>query len=169
MELKIECPMCKKAGAIIDYIEYDIPHFGKAMESVLICPECKYRHVDIISLEERDPVLYQLEIDSPRDMHIRIVRSSWGAVQVPELGISVEPGDESEGYISNVEGVFQRIRDAVNMAKGWSDNEGKRRADELLGKIDKIIQGDMKATLIIRDHSGNSAIISEKAKKEPLK
>ena len=49
------------------------------------------------------------------------------------------------------------------------DEESKKKAKNLLKKITRIIWGQEKQKIIIEDPSGNSAIISDKAIKGPLK
>ena len=139
------------------------------MESVLLCASCGYRHTDVMVLEEREPARYTLTIESAEDMYIRVIRSSSATMVVPELGIEVTPGSEAQGFVSNVEGVLMRMEEAVRTAQRWAESEeAKRRAEELLRRIAEIKAGKRKATLIISDPTGNSAIVSEKARKEAL-
>jgi len=82
----------------------------------------------------------------------------------------MEPGTSSIGFVTNVEGLFERFKQVIEQERDSSDDEDVREnAKKLLKKIWKVKLGDMKVTLIIEDPSGNSAIISEKAKVESLK
>jgi len=49
------------------------------------------------------------------------------------------------------------------------DEEDKKKANNLLKKITRIVWGQEKQKITIEDPSGNSAIISDKAVKSPLK
>jgi len=167
--LKTHCPACGQEGAKLEFLQTRIPYFGEVMESVLLCGGCGYRNVDVMVLEQREPARYTLVIDSAEDMYIRVIRSSSASIAVPELGVEVTPGSEAEGFVSNVEGVLLRIAEAVRTAQRWAESESAReRASELLAQIEEIRAGKRRATLIITDPTGNSAIVSGKAKKEVL-
>ncbi len=168
--LSIICPACSKPGAKIIFNVHEIPYFGEVMESVLICENCNYKHVDIEILEEREPARYTLKVETEEDLNARVLRSSSGTIRIPELGVEVFPGRESMGFITNVEGVLERVKEAIGMAERWAEEEEKKlRARELLEKIDRITSGKESMTLIVEDPTGNSAIISKKVKKEKLK
>ena len=82
----------------------------------------------------------------------------------------MESGPSSEGYVSNIEGVLDRFVKIIEAQKESSDDDGeKKSAKNLLKKIRKIKYGDVATKMVIEDMSGNSAIISEKAKLEKLK
>ncbi|HDL15822.1 MAG TPA: ZPR1 zinc finger domain-containing protein [Euryarchaeota archaeon] len=102
-------------------------------------------------------------------MSVRVVRSSMGRIIIPKLGVEISPGGDSQGFISNIEGVLDRVSMAVRTATHWSDDgEKKMKAEILLGRIDDIKDGKEKVTVITEDTSGNSAIISDKAIKEKI-
>lgn len=156
------CPVCEKAGLEITTNTHNIPYFEEVMESVFKCSNCGYRHVDVLVLGEKEPSRYTLKIDSARDMHARVVRSGKATVEIPEIGVKITPGPDSEGYITNVEGVLKRIEDVIRM------QAKTEKSEEVLEKIEKAKDGKTTLHLKIRDPSGNSAIISKKAKKEEI-
>jgi len=86
---------------------------------------------------------------------------------VPELGIDVEPGPASEAYISNIEGVLDRITSVVEFAtrsaKDAGDQEKTERGNEILNSLAKTREGQFNLTVVIEDPLGNSAIDSDKA------
>jgi zinc finger protein len=169
VKLSTPCPACGNEKATLEFFQFNIPYFGEVMESVLLCRRCGYRHTDVMVLEQKEPARYTLVIDSAEDMYIRVIRSSSATIEVPELGIEVTPGSEAQGFVSNVEGVLLRMEEAVRTAQRWAESEAaKKRAKELLREIAEIKAGKRRATLIISDPTGNSAIISEKARKEAL-
>ncbi|MBI4344272.1 MAG: ZPR1 zinc finger domain-containing protein [Euryarchaeota archaeon] len=147
----------------VSFHKHEIPHFGETMESLALCTRCGYRHTDVMALETKEPVRYTLEIRGEKDMNIRVVRSTFATIEVPELGVKVTPGSEAEGYISNIEGVLTRIEDILLMVKGREEGEKVAKAEELLGMIKRLKEGRSRAHLIITDPTGNSAIISELA------
>ncbi len=88
---------------------------------------------------------------------------------MPHLA-TITPGPASQGYVTNVEGILNRVKYQVEVAKEMEEDEGgKKKAKSLLKKIARITFGQEKQKLIIEDPSGNSAIISDKAIKSPLK
>lgn len=97
-------------------------------------------------------------------MFARVVRSSSGTIRIPEIGATVEPGPLAESFVSNIEGVLERIKNVT----GDMDTENSGKKKEILERIEKIRNGEEKATLIIDDPLGNSAIIGKKAKKRKL-
>jgi len=114
-------------------------------------------------LSESEPVGYTCGIEGTEDLSIRVVRSSRGTVDVPELGVRIEPGPACEGFITNVEGVLDRIDGVLEGVLAWGNGEEREKAEELRASIAEIRAGTRPVTLIIEDPSGNSAIVSEKA------
>jgi len=161
-EMKSSCPICG-AELIFRWQPDEIPHFDEIMYISATC-ECGFRYADTLILSEREPVRYELTISSPEDLNARVVRSTSGTIRVPELGIDVEPGPASESFVTNAEGVLERIKSIVKMARKWTDDEVKlKRIDEILNIIEGAKSGDAELTVIIEDPFGNSAILSERA------
>jgi zinc finger protein len=149
----------------------DIPHFGEAMIIAGIC-NCGFRHSDTILLTQKEPVRFLLAVETIDDLDARVIRSSSGTIRVPELGVDIEPGFASESYISNVEGVLDRIEGivcfATRSAREAKNLESTTKGDEILEKIELARKGEFPITLILEDPLGNSSIDSEKAVKSPL-
>jgi len=165
----MDCPICggKNTFKIFNN-QLDIPYFGRVMETTMICDKCKYRKSDIIPLEVKEPKRYTLRVSNEEDLNKRVVRSSTGHIKIPELGFEVKPGPASEGYISNVEGVLNRLEDALKMLMKWADDEEKKRGEEILKKIEDVKKGKENVTLVIEDPLGHSAIIGDGVKEEKL-
>lgn len=162
-EMIIKCPACAvegKAKSIMKEIE--IPHFGKVLETTIQCPSCGFKHSDIIALEQNDPAKYVIEINR-NNLSVRVVRSQSATVEIPELGVKVEPGPKSEGYVTNVEGILTRFEDAVKKALNlFEDEESQKNAKNVLNNILELKKGNGTATLIMLDPFGQSKIVSEK-------
>lgn len=163
-EMIIKCPACGIEGVAKSIMkELEIPHFGKVLETTLLCPSCGFRHSDVIALEQNDPAKYILEINK-NNLSVRVVRSQSATVMIPEIGVKVEPGPKSEGYVTNVEGVLTRFEDAVKKALNlFDDDESQANAKKALAEIQELKNGNGTATLIILDPFGQSNIVSEKA------
>jgi zinc finger protein len=101
------------------------------------------------------------------DLAIRVVRSMSASIEIPEFGVRIDPGPTCQGFISNVEGVLDRIATVVNMTFRWGTDEEKENAKALLANIARVKAGTFPVTLILEDPSGNSGIIADKTVKEP--
>jgi zinc finger protein len=117
-------------------------------------------------LTEKEPVRYEMIVKAGEDLSIRIIRSMSASLEVPELGVRIDPGPACEGFISNVEGVLDRIEKIVKGALNWGNDEEQENARLLLDRIAEVKCGSFPITIILEDPSGNSAIVSDKAKKE---
>lgn len=163
------CPMCKSKTLTLTEEDYEIPHFGKAFLFSMDCSNCKYHKADVEAAEQKEPCKCELDITNEKDMHIKVVKSSQATVKIPHIA-TVEPGPSSNGYITNVEGVFNRIKvQTEHLRDEAEEKEDRKKAKNRVKKIINIIWGKEKAKLIIEDPSGNSVIISDKAKKSGLK
>ncbi|UEC42532.1 MAG: ZPR1-related zinc finger protein [Methanothrix sp.] len=160
------CPICS-AEIAFDWETKDIPHFGEAMIIAGVCDGCGFKLSDTILLSQGEPARYTITIDDAEDLNARVIRSTSGTIRIPELGVDVEPGPASEAYISNLEGVLQRVRDIVLFATRSARNAGveenARRGELILERIERAMEGTGPLTVILEDPLGNSAIVSEKA------
>jgi len=162
------CPMCHKKTMTLTEAETEVPYFGKLFLFSMQCSNCKYYKSDVEAGETKEPVKWTLEVSSKEDLNARVVKSSEATVKIPHVG-SIEPGTASEGIVTNVEGILLRIKKQIEHLKESGEDEEKKKAKRLLKKLQKVFLGDEKIKIIIEDPTGNSAIISDKAKKEKLK
>ena len=87
-----------------------------------------------------------------------------------KLGVSVDSTLEGEYFVSNVEGVLSRFRKQLEFLKdGEEDKVVRKRIKNLLKKFDKVLTGEETITLKLKDLSGNSATVSDKAQIKKLK
>lgn len=164
-----KCPICGANQLTLTEMERDIPFFGAVAIFSMNCSACKYHKADVESLEEQEPVKYTLEISSEEDLKIRIIKSSNATVKIPHIG-SIEPGEAANGYVTNVEGVLNRLKKQVEFLRDSSDDPADaKKAKNILKKLTRIMWGQEKVKLTIEDPTGNSSIISDKAEKKPLK
>ncbi len=171
MELGVDspCPVCGTEPLEVTSASLELPYFGSAAQTTVRCPHCGFRHSDVLLLEQREPVRYAIPISSVEDMVVRVIRSSSGTVSIPEFGVLVEPGPASEAVVTNVEGILHRVPQVVEMLTRTAETEGQRRkAEELLEELAALMEGSGRATLIVEDPLGNSAIVSGKATRDRL-
>jgi len=155
------CPCCNTEIEYI-YQTENIPYFSDILIISALCGSCGYKYVDTQLLKENKPVRFELKIESPEDLAIRVVRSMSARLEIPEMGVRIDPGPACQGFVSNVEGVLDRIEQIVRGALTWGDDEEQRNARTLLHTIDRVKEGSLPVTLILEDRCGNSAIISDK-------
>jgi zinc finger protein len=167
---KQQCPMCGKKTLTLIEDQTEVPYFGNCFLLSMKCSSCNYNISDVEAATIKDPARYTIETDSEKDMKIRVVKSSTATVKIPTLKITITPGPASIGYISNIEGLLDRVKNILESQRdNAEENSAKKTAKNLLKKLWKGTLGDVKIKIIIEDPSGNSAIISDKAKVEKLK
>jgi len=149
---------------VMNWQRDNIPHFGDIMYISARC-ECSFRFADSMILSSKEPMRYEISVEALEDLNARVIRSTSGTIHIPEMGIIIEPGTVSESYITNIEGVLQRVQSVLTTASKWvqEDEEKFARSQELLCMLEEVIEGKKKITVIIEDPLGNSAIISKKA------
>ena len=168
-----DCPICggKNTLKALNHI-HEIPYFGKVMESTIICEKCGYRNADVMILEEKEPKLYTIKVEEEKDLFTRVVRSKSGTIELEEIGIKIEPGPASQGFVTNIEGVLERTRETLLMARNFktqeNDKESVKKIDEILSYIEEVREGKKPLTVKIMDPFGNSALIGEKVKSRLL-
>ncbi|HDI74345.1 MAG: hypothetical protein DRJ52_07280 [Thermoprotei archaeon] len=159
-ERRETCPVCKNDSLIIRLAEYYIPYFGRVALISERCEKCGYVYNDVYCLEIKNAQRYEYKISSPEDLSVRVVRSRYGKIELPELGVEITPGPIAEAFISNIEGVLERVAYILEDFLLWDESpEVKNRAKRLLDLVEKVKRGEQAVTLIIEDPTGNSAII----------
>ena len=161
------CPSCSKEIEYL-YQTENIPYFSEILLVSANCLSCGYRYVDTQLLKSAEPCRYEFFLSGAEDISVRVIRSMTATIKIPEMGVQIDPGPACQGFVTNIEGVLDRIENIVRGALIWAENEERENATKLLDQIGKARAGALPFTLIIEDPSGNSAIISEKVKKTPL-
>jgi len=163
------CPMCRKKTLTLSEIETEVPFFGKLYVFGMKCESCKFNKSDVEAAEQKEPCKCTIEIKGKDDLKIRIVKSSEAKVKIPHVG-SIEPGPASQGIVTNVEGIINKIKEQVEFVKENEDDaSAKKKAKNILKKLQKVLWGNEKLKIIIEDPTGNSAIISNKSERKKLK
>lgn len=160
------CPVCNEEVEYI-YQTENIPYFSDIVIIRALCGKCGYRYVDTQVLTSQEPGRQEFRIEGPDDLSVRVVRSMQGIVMIPELGVRIDPGPACEGFVSNIEGVLERVAGVVRGIIACGDETEQEKAVQFIGSIFAVKNGQLPVTLIIDDPSGNSAIISEKTRKLP--
>jgi len=155
------CASCGKDALKVTELYTDIPRFGNAVMITMNCPDCGYRVFDIISLEDRGPVKVSYHVKSPMDLSARVIRSSTSTVTIPELGLELVPGNRSDAFITNIEGLLDRFlavgEQLVRSAEGEVE---KKNAEVAVQRIKEAMDGKVAFTVTLSDEFGNGAILS---------
>ena len=112
------CPYCNTEIEYV-YQTENIPYFSDILIISALCGSCGYKYVDTQLLKENKPVRFELLVDKAEDLAIRVVRSMSASLEIPELGVRIDPGPACQGFVSNVEGVLDRIEQIVKGALVW--------------------------------------------------
>lgn len=167
--LDARCPACKASNLTLRSMTQDMPFFGATLHSVVECPRCGFKHASSMVLEQRAPARHTLVLRSRDDLQTRVVRSDSCTYAIPELGFRAEPAEASEAFVSNVEGVLERVREVLLRARLMFDDAATQaKAEELLAKLQRIADGLEPATLVLEDPYGNSAIHSDRAQVQAM-
>jgi zinc finger protein len=161
------CPSCSNEIEYL-YQTEEIPYFSEILIISANCPLCGYRYVDTQILRDAEPSRHEFSVSAPPDLAVRVVRSMSGTVKIPELGVQIDPGPACQGFVTNIEGVLDRIENVIQGALCWAEDGERENAKRLLDLIAKARAGALPFTLILDDPRGNSTIISKKAQKKPL-
>ncbi len=168
-----KCPYCSYGKMKVITYEYYIPHFGNATIISEKCPKCGYKHSDILLKDINNPLRYAMRVDSKDDLNARVIKSSTATIKIPELGFDMTPGPASKGFITNVEGILNRVIDAIERISITQNLDPSKI--EKIRKIKNLValvkEGKESITLIVEDPFGNSAIVAKdkhKVKKEKL-
>ncbi len=162
------CPVCGKKKLTLTEAELEVPFFGKLFVFSMSCESCKYLKADVEAAEKKEPCKYVFEVSGKEDLNVRVIRSSEATVKFERVG-SMEPGSAAEGFVTNIEGIIQKIKKQIEKIRDLEeDDDLKKKAKNLVKKLQKVLWGEEKLKITIEDPSGNSAIISEKAKRSKL-
>ena len=167
--METSCPVCgdEKSLKMIAH-STQIAYFGEHTQITLTCSNCGLRQTDFIPAEGKNPGVWTLELTSAERLNARVVRGSNCTIEIPELDLAVFPGTHSSGYVSNVEGVINRFKDAINITKNQfteEESEEIKKCNEFLESLNSIINcnHDMKVTLVFSDPMGHSKILHDDA------
>lgn len=172
-----QCPFCNNKTLTLTEDTVDVPFFGQCYVFSMSCSSCKYSKADLEAEETREPTKHELIVENDEDLNARVIRSSEGLITVGRFG-SIEPGENAEGFISNIQGVLERFKKVVEGQKmapadleeaTEEEQAAHEKARDVIKKLNRVLMGSDKITITIEDPTGNSAIISEKTKVSALK
>merc|ERR1712178_626198 len=165
------CPSCG-APAQANFKQIDIPFFKKVIIMANVCDECGEKSNEVKSGMGFEPLGEKLvlsingsgkqgdfehKIDLARD----VLKSDSCGLAIPEFDFEMGRG-AIEGKFTTVEGLLGDIKKTVlknPFTSGDSALVSSKDKVERFGEIiDKILEGEMPATLVLDDPAGNSYI-----------
>ncbi|MBI2572790.1 ZPR1 zinc finger domain-containing protein [Candidatus Woesearchaeota archaeon] len=162
------CPFCEEKKVTLREEEVEIPFFGRVFVFSMECAGCGARNSDVEPAEKKEPCRYTFEVNSEDDLNVRVVKSGEATVKIPRI-ITMEPGPAANGYVTNIEGLLEKVKDIIQSSvENEEDEDVKTKAKNLIKKVNKALVGREPLKIIIEDPTGHSAIISDKAQKNKL-
>ncbi len=166
----MDCPSCDNDEAKLISHHLDIPYYEDYVMLNINCASCGFRSSDFFNLSSKGPTHYEYLVDNSSDDVTKVVRAKEGLVEIPELGIKIEPINESVSWIRNVEGVLDDMRKKlVIIINNPEDPMMRKLAEERLELLNNMIKYKTPFTLIVDDPSGNSLILPANKKKLRIK
>ncbi len=166
------CPMCEGKGFELKQETRVIPYFGEVLLTSEICSDCGYRHSDVMALEEKTPRRFTYRLSDRKGLNLRVIRSGTSFVRIDEIGVTIDPGSASSGYVTNIEGLIRRIETIIRQVErdleSKGDSERLEKARDILDRISRAVEGTFALTIVLEDPKGNSAIIGDGVQEEDL-
>lgn len=124
------------------------------------CDVCGYKHTseNIIEPSEYGPEEIIIRIDSEKDLKTYILKSRFAEVIFQELGIEIYPGPASSDEIYPVEGLLEKYIERIEAM--CFETEDPEKCFESTNYLRRVVNGEEKLTIIIRDPSRISRILA---------
>lgn len=155
------CMHCNRMGKT-KLLFVDIPKFQQCVVSSFRCKHCGFKGRDVqqaADIQDRG-VEVTLVIQAEEDLSRGVIKSSTASLALRELGIEQEPRPMS-GLYTTVEGALQQIVTnllALQPERRLKAPEAADKIDDVILKINNVLQLKTQCTLVLRDPSGNSYI-----------
>lgn len=163
----VSCPQCRKSATIVQ-VPQTIPLFGQIILQTIVCTHCGFKWSDVMSTDVNEPVGYEAHVEGEKGLEIKLVRNSSGTVEIPELGVLLEPASLSEGFFTNMEGLLERVENVLHMMIRSGTPEQKKGAEEVMKLLKECKSGKHPFTVRVLDPFGGSALIGENVKRFKL-
>jgi zinc finger protein len=158
-EETVVCPACGERALVIREYLYDVPYFGKIVIGEGKCNVCGYKYSDVRVADVSEPKKIIVRVKGDRQLRYLLVKSATAAILIKEKGYEMLPGPASTGFITTVEGILHRFKEALSVVcKGREHEPGCRENSEWL---DRAIDGKEEFTLVICDFEGTSRVIGD--------
>ena len=116
-----QCPVCAKNKATFTEYEIEDAFAGPIAIFSIKCSACGFKNSDLEFINPGQPAEYSIDVESKEDLNIRVIKSGSCEIKIPSFRISVDSSMNSEGFISNIEGVLTRFRRQIAIMKDDMD------------------------------------------------
>ena len=151
--LNADCPDCETNSAIIQQRIVNLEGIGRVLRIGTHCQNCYYTNREFVPFNSRRRSVVRFRIKDKLDLNAKVIKSQSCTFKIPELGLELEPGPESQAEIINVNSVLSNITLALEYEYG---------SNKLSKAIKRIREGKSKATLVLDDPTGASTVIPQK-------
>lgn len=161
-DTELPCPICGQNTVTSTEILREFPYIGTTKIYTLRCQNeaCDFKETDIDPQERQEPVSQKYVLRSPEGLSTRVVRSSNGEIYFEGVG-SILPGRRTTGFVTNIEGIINRMLEKISFYEQSIEAEEDRA---LLRKRRAALEDAKKGleplTIYMVDDTGNSAILS---------
>jgi zinc finger protein len=126
------------------------------------CPHCHTRNNEIqpASTIEEQGCCYSCRIDTKEDLNRQIVKSEYASIRFVEIDLDIPPQTQ-KGLLNTVEGFLSKTKEDLEADQEWrktNASEVWQGIEELLARIQKILDCQDAVTVVLDDPSGNSYI-----------
>lgn len=164
--VQFTCPICHSDRATVNQRLLQIPYYEDFHAITIHCPDCGFRQADFANLNSKGPMRYEYKISTAKDITTKLVRSIYGVVEIPELGITIKPATSPTSWIRNIEGILLDMKEKVEFLMSHGETvEIRQKAKERIELIEEALESKIAFTLSVRDPEGNSVIIPADASK----
>lgn len=158
-----KCPFCNENQLSQMLFIYAEPKTGdEIMIFTTSCANCNYKQSEAMPVKPSKYAKskhYELTISSPDDLESKIFRAPSASIEIPQLEMALEPGISAEFFVTNVEGVLLKFKDACNFILRDEDDADKRELlEKKISKLVEFIEGKGTFTLVIDDSDGYSYV-----------
>nr|XP_033774537.1 zinc finger protein ZPR1 isoform X1 [Geotrypetes seraphini] len=161
LQFNTNCPECN-TPAETNMKLVQIPHFKEVIIMATNCDSCGHRTNEVKSggATEALGTRISLHITDPSDMTRDVLKSETCRVEIPELEFELGMGALG-GKFTTLEGLLKDIRDLIVEKNPFTlgDSSVPSRTEKLRAfgrRLDQIIEGQLKAHVILDDPAGNS-------------
>ncbi|XP_073513192.1 zinc finger protein ZPR1 isoform X2 [Phyllobates terribilis] len=161
LQFQTNCPECNVPAATNMKL-VQIPLFKEVVIMATNCDACGHRTNEVKSGGAIEPLgtRITLHITDPFDLTRDLLKSDTCSVNIPELEFELGMGALG-GKFTTLEGILRDIRDLVVDKNPFTlgdstTSDRKAKLQEFGKKIDQILEGQMKAHLVLDDPCGNS-------------
>lgn len=154
-EFTMTCPFCG-GELVVTETQYDVPGVGPVLIVNRQCKKCGYKKNEVVPLKSKGHKRVYFHVEKPEDYRVKVIRSPFAKIMIPELGLEMRPGIDAEMFITNVEGIIYIFKDILERMDVLEPSEESKKMSNILGKI--LEKQNASFTLIIDDREGLSSI-----------